>query len=238
MVSKNILFLFIILSGGLQAQMFSVGGDTGPQARASDSYFRIGYSPIDFSYEGKSTAVGPEDRLDFSSPAVSFGIETQGLNASLSFVNKLTGAEDERYLNLSLDYINRFMLLKSRAFQVGIPLGLNTSLVSVQNEQISDNFSQTVFGFGLGLFTSIQIPEKISVSFEGVPSYGVSNSSGGLFGGSNKSILAKGRLNFLNIFPGRSLSLGYDFKYSSYDLDDDEFDYGLTYHLITLGISL
>lgn len=238
MISKNILFLIIILSGSLQAQMFSIGGSSESREPSSSQYLMIGYSPVDFSLEGEPSIQNSQNRLDFSSSAFHIGIETPGLNASLSFVNKLTGAKDERYLNLSLDYINRFSFIRSSSFQFGVPLGLKTSLLNVQNEQINNDFSQTVFGLGVGAFTSFRIPNKLIFSVEGIPSYGFSNSSGGLFGGSNKSLVASARLNFLNIFLGRNLSVGYDYNYSSYDLDDDSFDYDLNSHLITIGVSL
>lgn len=235
---KFVLLTLILLPTSLFAQMFSVGGDSAPRQRASANYFRIGYSPVEFSYSGKSSVVPPQDRLDFESPAIHIGFETPGLSASLSFVNKFTGAEDERYLNLTLDYINRFAFVRSTFFQFGVPLGLSTNLVSVRKEQLNNDFSQSVFGFGLGAFTAFQIPDKLVFSIEGIPSYGFSNSNGGLFGGSNKSLTATARIDFLNAFPGRGISLGYDYKTSSYDLDDDQFDYNLNYHLITLGISL
>ena len=238
MVLKNILFLFIILSGSLQAQMFSVGGESDTQRRGgSSNYFKIGYTAVDFSFKGNSNLVIEQNRLDFNTPAITIGFDSPSLYASLSFINKFTGAEDERYLKFSINYINRLAFVRKRSFQLGVPLSLNSNLVSVQNEQQNNDFGQTVFGIGLGAFTSVTIPEKLILFIEGVPSYGFSNSNGGLFGGSNKSIIARARLNFLSVFPSRNLSLGYDYKLSSYDLDDDEFDYDLTYHLITLGIS-
>ncbi|MBO6622122.1 MAG: hypothetical protein JJ892_14420 [Balneola sp.] len=238
MKSKFLLFILIFtFSSATYAQMFSVGGDSGQQARSSSNYFRIGYSPVTFEYDG-NTSNPTQDRLDFESPALTFFFETPAISASLSFVNGLTGAEDERYLNLSIDYLNRLSFVKSRTFEFGIPFGLNSNLVNVQNEQMNDDFSQTVFAFGLGGFAAVRVPDKISFALEGIPSYGFSNSRGGLFGGSNKSLLFRARLNFLNIISERNLSLGYDYKFSSYDLDADEFDYDLTYHRITLGISL
>lgn len=237
MISKFLLFILIFTSSSAYSQMFSVGGESGQQARISSNYFRLGFSPVIFEFDGSNSSP-TQSRLDFESAAATFFFESPAISASLSFVNGLTGAEDERYLNLSIDYLNRLNFFRSRAFQFGIPFGLNSNLVNVQNEQMNDDFSQTVFAFGLGGFMVARVPEKISFSLEGVPSYGFSNSRGGLFGGSNKSFLIRSRLDFLNLIKERNLSLGYDYKFSSYDLDADEFDYDLTYHRITLGISL
>lgn len=238
MIGKIALFTLLIFSTSLNAQMFSVGGSSETQARASSNYLRVGYGPVDFSYSDESGSVLPENRLDFNSPAFTLSFESPAVSASMSFVNKLTGADDERYLNLSLNYINRFAFIRTKNFQLGVPLGLQTSLVSAQKEELNNDFGQTVLGLGLGAFTSFSIPDKITFSVEGIPSYGFSNSNGGLFGGSNKGLTAKARLNFLNLFFGRSLSIGYDYKYSAYNLDGDEFDYDLNHHLITIGLSL
>jgi hypothetical protein len=199
---------------------------------------RVGYKPVEFSYTGNSLILQPQNQLSFTSPAFYIGLETDGLSASLSFVNGLTGAKDERYLNLSLDYINKISFVRKPAFQLGIPFGLMTNLVGVQDARQNDDFSQTVFGFGFGAFTTFSIPDKVSFSVEALPSIGFSNSRGGLFGGSNRGLSGSARLNFLNLFLGRSLSVGYDYKYSAYDLDNDAFDYDLTYHLFTIGVSL
>ncbi|MEQ9090869.1 MAG: hypothetical protein RIE52_07235 [Balneola sp.] len=237
---KNILVLLFLITAysPAYAQMFSVGGQTEQREPASSSYFRIGYSPVDFNYTGDSGTLPNQQRLDFESPALTFFFENTSLSASLSFVNGLTTSGNERYLNLGIDYLNHFSFVRTRTFQAGIPFGLSSSLVNVQNEQENNDFSQTVFAFGAGAFVSARIPERLSFSVEGIPSYGFSNSRGGLFGGSNKSLLVRARLNFLNLIKSRSISLGYDYKFSSYDLDSNDFDYDLLYHRITLGISL
>ena len=235
---KFVLLILIFAPSALFAQMFSVGGASQPKQNASSSFLRVGYNPVEFTYKGNPGNVLQQNRLDFESPAFYIGLDSPGVGASLSFINKLTGSENERYLNLSIDYINKISFVNSRSFQLGVPLGLMFNLVSVQNEEQNNDFSQSVFGFGLGAFSSFIISEKFVISIEGLPSYGFSTLSGGIFGGSNKSLNASARLDILNILPGRSLSLGYDYKYSSYDLDDNDFDYDLTHHLITLGVSL
>lgn len=238
MTYKYLLLFFILLSAPASAQMFSVGGESETQRRASSNYLRIGYTSVNFDFTGNSSIVPAQNRFDFNSSGISIGLESPAFNASVSFINRVTGSDDEKYLKLSLDYINRFAFVRQGAFQFGAPLNLKTSLVNVEKEDQSTDFSQSVFGVGLGFFTAISIPEKVTFLFEGIPSYGFSNSRGGLFGGSNRGLVAKARINFLNLLGSRSLSIGYDYNISSYDLDNDEFDYDLTSHLITLGVSL
>lgn len=176
---KFVLLILIFVPSALYAQMFSVGGDSESRQSASSSFLSVGYNPVEFTYKGKPGNVLGQNRLDFESPAFYVGLETPGLSASLSFINKLTGAKNERYLNFSLDYINKFAFINSNSFRMGIPLGLMSNLVSIQNEEQNDDFSQTVFGFGLGAFTSITLAEKLLISIEGLPSYGFSTSRGG-----------------------------------------------------------
>ena len=238
MKSFFLLLFLIIVSNPAFAQMFSVSEQASQSTNTSSTYFRMGLSPVSFNYTGDNLNSNSPERLDFESTAFTLIFENPALNASLSFANGLTGADEEKYLNLSIDYLNRLFFVRSRSFQAGIPFGLNSNLVSVRNEQENNDFSQTVVAFGAGAFVSLKPSEKISLAIEGVPAYGFSNSKGGLFGGSNKSLLLRARLNFLNLIGSNGLSLGYDYKFSSYDLDVDDFDYDLTYHRLTLGISL
>lgn len=238
MKQNFLLLILIFVSPNILAQMFSVGGETNEEKRLSSTYFRIGASPVSFNYSGDNTGPNQQDRLDFESTALTIFFENPALSASLSFANGLTGADKERYLNLSIDYLNRLYISRRPSFKAGIPFGLNSNLVNVQNEDVNNDFSQTVIGFGAGAFISIEPGSKVSFTAEGLPAYGFSNSKGGLFGGSNKSLLLRGRLNLLGLIGNTSISFGYDYKFSSYNLDVDDFDYDLTYHRITLGISL
>lgn len=75
---KNILVLLFLITAysPAYAQMFSVGGQTQQREPASSSYFRIGYSPVDFNYTGNSSNLPNQQRLDFESPALTFSLRT------------------------------------------------------------------------------------------------------------------------------------------------------------------
>ncbi len=238
MKSFFLLLILIIVPNQTFAQMFSVGETASDPKNPSSTYFRLGLSPVNFNFTGENSSLTPSERLDFESTALTLIFENPALNASLSFANGLTGADEEKYLNLSIDYLNRLSFVRSQNIQAGIPFGLNSNLVSVRNDQENNDFSQTVLAFGAGAFLSFTSSKQFSFVIEGIPAYGFSNSKGGLFGGSNKSLLLRTRLNFLSLIGNKGLSLGYDYKFSSYDLDVDDFDYDLTYHRLTLGISL
>ncbi len=238
MKSIFLLLSFLILSLDVQAQMFSVGGDSDENRRASSTFVRSGYASVDFMYEGDPFVLSRQQTLEFQNAGFIIGIESPVLSGSMSLIDRITGSDNIRYFNLSIDYNNRFSFIRKRAVQFGVPINIFTSLVNVQSQERDRNFGQSTLGIGSGLFLNLKPAEKISFGVEGTPYYGFSNSDGGLFGGTNKGITSSARLNFLNVFYGRSVSLGYDFKYSSYDIDGEEFDYDLQQHLITLGISL
>ncbi len=235
---KYLFIIFFLASSSVSAQMFSVRGGTGEPRIASNTFFRIGYAPAEFIYKGQRSPIVDLSRLDFSSQILLVGLESPGLNASLAFANNLSGADDERYLQLAIDYTNRISFVRTRRIQLGVPVSLITSVTSVRNETNNNEFNQSVFKVGGGVFSSIRLGNKIGLGLEALPSYGFANSSGGLFGGTNWGAEGKGRINFLNLFPGRTLSIGYDYKFSSFDVDGEELDYDLSYHLITIGISL
>lgn len=233
-----LLLTFLLTAPTLQAQMFSVGeSDSRPQ-RSSSNYIYLGYSPINFDYTGDESAVRDEERLDFEESGVTIGFETPFVNGSILFANKLTGSDDARFLKLNLYYLNSFNFGQRERFVLGVPLKLESNLTSVRNSMASNEFNQSVFSFGAGAFMKFRKIESWAFEVNTIPSYGFSSSNGGLFGGSNKSLTASARLKLLNLIGNRSLSIGYDYKLSVYDIDAENFDYDLNYHLFTMGISL
>ncbi len=237
---KSIFILLIFLSPltTVNAQMFSVSGASNETRSASSTFFRLGYAPTSFSYKGDPNRLALQIPLSFDEPAFNIGFESPVLSGSLNMVNKITGAEDISYFKLSIDYNNRLAFLRTKKVQLGLPVNLFTTLVNVEKEEQNNDFSQSTIGIGSGIFSSLRPAENFSFFIEGVPFIGFSNSNGGLFGGSNLGLEGKARINLTNIFPGRTLSFGYNYKYSSYDIDGEEFDYDLTYHVISIGISL
>lgn len=233
------ILLFTSVSLPISAQMFSVGGDSESENReVSNNFLRIGYNPVEFTYQGDDATLPNRDKLGLKNTAFSIGFESPALNGSLSIINKLTGSKDRNYINLSLDYTNRFTFINKEHFKFGVPVNITTSLVNVAKSESNNDFSQTVLGLGTGLFMELNLGEKATLFTEGVPAYGFSNSNGGIFGGSNKNLAVKTRLNFIELISGKTLSIGYDFKISSYDIDGETFDYDLSYHTISIGISI
>ena len=84
----------------------------------------------------------------------------------------------------------------------------------------------------------INAPQKFNITTQFIPSIGFSTSSGGFLGGRILSLTGNARVNFYDLLFGKNISLGYDYIFDSYDIDGEQYDYDLSGHLITLGVSL
>lgn len=233
----TLAFIVCFIPSTICAQMFSVRNVENKPSE-SNTYLRIGAGVSNFSYSGTSTSILPVNRLDFDNNSLSIQFESNVLELGVNFANSLVKLEDQTFLNFYLYYNNSILFSKNKSFQFGIPLRIGTDLVSVTKEGSRDKFSQNSLSVGAGLLLSLRIKDKIIFSNKFIPNYGFSSSSGGFFGGSNFSLTGKSRLNFINLIGNKNLSVGYDYKYSSYNITDHNFDYDLKAHLITIAISL
>lgn len=233
----TLAFIVCFIPSTICAQMFSVRNVENKPSE-SNTYLRIGAGVSNFSYSGTSTSILPVNRLDFDNNSLSIQFESNVLELGVNFANSLVKLEDQTFLNFYLYYNNSILFSKNKSFQFGIPLRIGTDLVSVTKEGSRDKFSQNSLSVGAGLLLSLRIKDKIIFSNKFIPNYGFSSSSGGFFGGSNFSLTGKSRLNFINLIGNKNLSVGYDYKNSSYNITDHNFDYDLKAHLITIAISL
>ncbi|MEQ9309772.1 MAG: hypothetical protein RLN90_09985 [Balneolaceae bacterium] len=230
-------FIFILSPSFVLAQMFSVG-ETTQQRVISNSFIRFGYGPATFEYTGNDLNPSGTEILAFDNNAFFVSLETPGVNLSLILGNELSGFDEKNYFDLSFTLSNKFALVRERSVIMGLPIQLHSSITNINNDQTEENFNQVNFGVGGGGFIDLKLGNRISFTNELVPGYGFSNSSGGFFGGSFFYVVGKSRINFNNIILGRSFSLGYDFNYRSFDIDDELYDFDLKSHLLTIGISL
>lgn len=87
------------------------------------------------------------------------------------------------------------------------------------------------------MFVNVSPSRKLQFQNSGVIGYGFSNSNGGFFGGNISYIDVGSQINLLNFISERTLSIGYNYIFKSYDIDLEIYDYDLTGHQITIGIS-
>jgi hypothetical protein len=237
-LTKVFLFFFLITPLASSAQMFSVGDGRSRNTNLFSSYVRGGIYLVDFSYKGNPSVVTDNNGLSFTGTVAHLGYESNGLNLGLGFGNSFTGLDNRRYFNLDLNFTNPFYLIRKDNFGAGIPIKLRTKVTSVRSERVQDEFSQTDLSAGAGLIMRVNVPEKLGITTQFIPSIGFSTSSGGFLGGNIYSFAGKARINFYNLIFGKNISLGYDYIFDSYDIDGDQYDYDVSGHLITLGVSL
>ena len=232
-----LLLLTLLLPSISAAQMFSV--EEAPQRLTPPTaYIRMGVSLADFVYTGPLIVGENPEGIELDRGVFYVALESAGLSLNLALGNNLTGLGDQGFLNLDLSFSNRFPIVRQPRAFIGIPLQLKTALSSASSDQNDENFYQTSFGAGAGLFMNFRLTEKIYWSNEFIPGYGFSSSSGGFVGGSIFFMTGKSRLNFVNLIGRRSVSFGYDYQLRSFDIDEDLFDYDLTMHVLTIGVSL
>ncbi len=233
----TLAFIVCFVPSTIFAQMFSVRNVENKPSE-SNSYLRIGMGVTNFVYTGSNSVILPENRLDLDHNTLAIQFESSGLELGVNFANSLVGLKEQTLLNFSLYYTNTILFSRSETFQFGIPLRIGSDLVSVTKESSRDKFSQTSISVGAGALLSLRLKDKIIFTNTFIPNYGFSSSSGGFFGGSEFSLVGKSRLNFLNLIGNKNLSIGYDYKNSSYNIEDENFDYDLKAHILTIAISL
>ena len=235
---KYLLFLFILFFPIHSfAQMFSVDSEYERQTNPFTPYLRVGIQPVNLEFTGDPSAL-QQAPLSFSGNLGEIGIETGGFDLGLTFGNDFTGLDERKFFSLALKFSNTFYLIRQPRFGLGTPLQLGTKLTSVRSDEINSEFSQTNLHAGAGFAGILFFPDKLSLTASIIPSFGFSTASGGLIGGNVFSWRGRARLNFFNVIFGRNISLGYDYIFDSYDIDGEEYDYDLSGHSLTLGISL
>lgn len=233
------LFATMIIPISSQAQMFSVGTDSRADfGNIYAPYIRAGVQFVDFKYTGTNTGNSPLfTPLTFNGEIAYLAYESLGFNLNAGLGNSLTGLNNTKYFSLNLNFKNPFYFVNKQNFKAGIPIKLDSRLVSVRNEDINEEFSQTSLSAGAGLMAAIINQSKFNITGEFLTSYGFSSASGGFLGGSVFGLNGSARINFYDLLFGKNISLGYDYIFDSYDIDEERLDYDLTGHTLTLGVS-
>ncbi|MEX2585307.1 MAG: hypothetical protein WD315_02860 [Balneolaceae bacterium] len=234
-----VILLLLLFSDTLTAQMFSVDEQSSYDQEYYQSSLGAGLELGRFQYRGDAGEAG-NDRYDFDMSILRIHFESSGINMYFGIGGRLTGSDNQNYLNLGALLYNDFRLAGERRpqpFQLFLPLQLNTDLLRTSRAQSSRQFQQTSFQAGGGLGVRGRLHERLRMSGRIVPNFGFTSSQGAFFGGSLFSLESKIRFHLLNIAGDHSLVAGYDFRYRRYNIDPDLFDYDLNSHTITLGFT-
>ena len=229
----TVFFLFPLLT---LAQMFSVGNEP-ERTRTSNTTFRVGFSISDFSFQGTPSENYSEKLLEVNEPMLVLGVESAGLSASALIGNKITGIENGSFLDLNLRFTNSIPITDNKRLEVGIPIQLSTGITASNSTLDGNRFNQTIFAIGSGGAFTLKVSPKTHLVLNGITGYGFSNSNGGFFGGSVFYLNGITRLNVMNLIGDKGLSIGYNYSFKSFNIDEETYDYELTAHLITLGIA-
>lgn len=228
------LLVIFMIPQAAQAQMFSVEEKSNP-ANPFAPYLRAGVKSVDFNYTGNSLIT--ERPFEFTGLAYTVAFESSGFTLRAALGDDFSGLDNIHYFDLGISFFTPFYIVRRPSFYFGVPIKLSSIVTTVRNDNFSDEFSQTNLSAGAGAIAQLHIPGVFGMNLHLIPNYGFSTAGGGFIGGSVFSLDGKARINFYNVLFGKNLSLGYNYEYMSYDIDDNIYDYDFNAHTITIGIS-
>jgi len=218
------------------AQMFSVP-DRQERINRPTTIIRVGTAITNFDYSGNLDPTTGPNQLEHDNAMLALSIETLGLSANAILGNSITGIDDASFFDLNLELTNGIRIVRQRRVQAGIPFQLSTGLTTSNSDLNENRFNQTHFSGGIGGFLNLNPSRKLQIQNTALIGYGFSNSNGGFFGGTMNYNSVSSTINFLNLIGDRTLSFGYDYIFKSYDIDSEIYDYDLSGHQVTVGIS-
>jgi len=231
----------LLRTGDAQAQMFSVQEDETVRSRSIPlNNLYIGIEPADFAYKG-GDAVGPSAGLfEFDGPLIRLKYETIGLEAFIGAGGRLTGIDDIAFFDVGIRARRGLGLIRNENLRVQLPLQIKSSLTSVSSDQIistGSQFRQGTLTVGGGGEIDARFSDNVRFSAGVVPNYGFSFATGGTFGGQIFEVETVTRLYFDRVFGKFGISLGWDYTYKRFDVEENEFDYNFTSQGFLVGIS-
>lgn len=232
--------LLSLTSHSVQAQLFSADQQA-PIRRPlnATTFLTLSIESVDFQFKG-DTPLNPlvSNDLSFNNRVVSFGFETPTFLASLALGGSLTGLPDQQsFVSLKIKIAAfQLRLLQTRFLTFQIPVEILTDITSVQDSTPGDDFQQSSFAFGGSGRINIRIANNLRLQSTTGYHYGFGVSRGGFFGGESYFIENTNRLVIGNLIPGQPIVLGYGYKFRSYDIEGNLFDYDLGAHTFSIGI--
>jgi hypothetical protein len=233
----TIIALYIILLPFIAtAQMFSIEETQEQRQQRLGAVTVIGLSWefADFKYTGDSQE--NFQRLDFNDSLLRFRLNSPGLEISFGLGGSFTGMNDHSYLNITGRIFNNINIIRRENFLLILPIQLTTDLKRVRLNDFDNDFQQSSLIFGTGIGSDFKLSDRFRLKAHATPNYGFSFSQGNFFGGNLFRFDGRTMLFVNNLFGNRSIAIGYDFDYRSYNIDGDIYDYDYTAHSITLGI--
>jgi hypothetical protein len=223
----------------VNAQMFSVGNDNRPEFNMPSNEIYLGFEPTSVTYQGGEDAEAAGE-FTYDAPLLRAGYSSRALNLFLGAGGAITGSDDVAYFDIGGNLNFGLPLYLTEKFSLQLPFRISSRLTNITNDQTVvslDRFRFIGFTAGAGLKASARPKQNIRLQVGAIPSYGFTTASGGLFGGSLKSLALNGRLYFDRLFGETGLSLGYKYDWRDYDVDEQKYDYRVNGHSIQVGLT-
>ena len=235
-----LLLMMTVPNTGI-AQMFSVG-EEGPRFNTPNSAVYLGIEPMVVSYQGSAAPPGVvAGQFAFEGPIVRLQYNTGTLNLTLGAGGELTGINPASYFDVGGALNTGFGLYRTQKISIRIPIRIASRYVNMANSgTFSPTFNRFQFGsltVGGGANILFRPKENVRIEVGGVPSYGFSFATGGSYGGSLTSVITHGRLYFDRVFGNLGVTVGYEYDFREYDIDESVYDYRMKGHIIELGIT-
>ncbi|MDR8393787.1 hypothetical protein NC796_21720 [Aliifodinibius sp. S!AR15-10] len=238
------ILAFIIISvscSQLQAQMFSVEEEERMENRAlmPSTGVYIGLEPVEFTYQGDFSGLD-SGIYQFDGPLMRLRFETFGFEAFIGVGGRLTGIDNIGYFDAGAKAVRGIRVVSTPRFQFQIPLQIKSSITTVSNNESiggDTQFRQGTLEFGGGGQMSARLGERVRFTVATIPNYGFSFASGGIFGGQIYELETKSRIYIDRVFGDMGMSVGWDYGFKRFDVEEEEFDYNLRSHSFIIGIT-
>ena len=242
LLSTLIAFLIFVPTIA-SAQMFSVDEST-PNNSLPGIGIYAGLGPMNFEHQGESVQGMQSDLFSFEGSVFHVKAEGRGLTFFLGAGGSTTGIDDASYFNAGLKYGYGFPIVRSKGFLVTLPVQLHSSITRVSNDQVvtpnQTEFDQGTLEFAAGLNVNGRLAPRFRISAGVTPSYGFSfatrqrDAEGKVFG-----LEGTARFYFDQLFGSAGLSVGYDYDFREYDINENRglLDYQARSHSFLIGVT-
>lgn len=244
--------LFVLLCGLCPWQnLLAQGLRYGERPAGPAQSVLVGYAPVTFKYRGSQNLV---QRFDFRDPVYSVTYTRPGISLSGAY-GVGSDSANSNLLDLALlsygDLYNSARSGAKRRSEFYVPVGLYTQYHrthranSVEGSELSNDFSVTVLGLGVGGGFRSDLARNIRFDVRALPILGLTSVSFGDGTGYSRVLDTSAQLAFDRLFGRAGLTLGYAFRTQIWDVGGlsimgsakDLYDYGEARHLFRAGIS-
>ena len=238
------IFILILIKAFLvsevSAQMFTVGNNgSRPQTPPSSAVY-FGLQPYEFERQGE---LG-EDDLDytFNEAIYTMRVEIPGFEFFGNYGPNIVSPDDQNinYYNVGIQLTGGMNVFTRESYSFILPLEISTEFTNVAAEgetQTSREFRQSALMIGTGISFNWRPANNVRLTTRGLPMIGFSVSSHSGEGGVKYKFENRNRIYVDNIINRFGLVFGVDFRLSSLDTSEEQFQYDSYGNALMIGVS-